>query len=78
MKVFSSEGLEEPDTHPRHLRDEKVPIDVLKPGEARERLVASGRHFMLFYNGESGESNILFELRRGGFGLIQASGEQTA
>ncbi|MDP8247572.1 MAG: ribosome-associated translation inhibitor RaiA [Candidatus Tritonobacter lacicola] len=78
MKVFSSEGLEELGSHPRHLRDEKVSIDVLHPGEARERLVASGRNFMLFHNGESGESSILFELRRGGFGLIQASGEQTA
>ena len=75
MRVYSSQGLEKPGSHPKHARNEKVAINVLSPQEAREELVASGNNYTLFHNSESGERSILFKLRKGGFGLIQASGE---
>ena len=75
MGVYSSEGLEDAGSHPKHIRNEKVTIDILSPREMRERLLDTGRSFGLFHNSASGERSVLFKLRQGGFGLIQASGE---
>jgi putative sigma-54 modulation protein len=61
------------DSEPEIVKTKQFPVKPMSPEEAVLQLELVGHDFFVFRNGESGEVNVVYKRRDGGYGLIEPS-----
>jgi putative sigma-54 modulation protein len=65
---------EEEETGPEIVRTKQFSVKPMSPEEAALQLELVGHDFFVFRSDESGEVNVIYRRRDGGYGLIEPSG----
>ena len=61
------------DSEPPIVKTKQFPVKPMSPEEAVLQLELVGHDFFVFRNAESGEVNVVYKRRDGGYGLIEPS-----
>ncbi len=59
------------DTGPQIVKSKQFPVKPMHPEEAVLQLELVGHDFFVFRNAESGDVNVVYRRKRGGYGLIE-------
>jgi ribosome hibernation promoting factor len=65
---------EKDDTGPQIVRTKRFPVKPMSAEEAALQLDLAGHDFFVFRSDESGEVNVIYRRRNGGYGLIEPQG----
>lgn len=70
-EVFG-DSRDQDDSSPRDIvKKKRFPVSVMLPAEATRQMDLLGHSFFLFRNGESGEMNVVYKRKDGGYGLLE-------
>ncbi|MDR3331364.1 MAG: ribosome-associated translation inhibitor RaiA [Synergistaceae bacterium] len=70
-EIFGDQRDEE-DASPKDIvKRKRFPVAVMLPAEATRQMDLLGHTFFLFRNGESGDFNVVYRRKDGGYGLLE-------
>ena len=70
-KAFFTDEEEEPETEPRIIRANKFAPKPLTPQEAVAQIELSGNDFLMFFNSQTNQVNVVYRRKDGNYGWIE-------
>ena len=67
-------SIPDEETGPQIVKTKQFPVKPMSPEEAVLQLELVGHDFFVFRSDESGDVNVIYRRKDGGYGLIEPSG----